>query len=176
MRAVIQRVASASVEVDGKTISSIGRGLLVLVGVAPGDGAADVDWLARKLLAARLFPDAAGTPWSASVTDAAPAAPGEPPGVELLLVSQFTLHATLRKGTRPDFSGAAPPSDARGIYASLVDRVRAAYEPARVRDGVFGAMMRVSLVNDGPVTLVLDTEDKAKPRRDGGGGGGVTLA
>ena len=166
MRAVIQRVASASVEVDGKTISSIGRGLLVLVGVAPGDGAADVDWLARKLLAARLFPDAAGTPWSASVTDATPAAPGEPPGLELLLVSQFTLHATLRKGTRPDLSGAAPPSDARGIYASLVDRVRAAYEPARVRDGVFGAMMRVSLVNDGPVTLMLDSHTLG-PRSDG---------
>lgn len=168
MRAVVQRVASASVEVDSTIVSSIGRGLVALVGVAPDDTPADVDWLARKLLATRLWPDpATGKPWALAPADVPPVA-GAPadtkPGVDILLVSQFTLYASVRKGTKPDFSGAAPPDAARAIYASLLDRVREAYEPERVKDGVFGAMMKVSLVNDGPVTLVLDSRDAKIPR------------
>ena len=133
-------------QVGGETVSSIGRGLLVLVGVGDGDGPADVDWLARKLLAARLFAGADGRPWAAGAADAPPppdSPPGTPPGVDLLFVSQFTLYGSLKKGTKPDFKRAMAPDPARTLYSALLDRVRAAYEPGRVRDGVFGAMMQV---------------------------------
>ena len=121
-------------QVDGALVSSIGRGLLILVGIAPEDGPADVDWLARKVLSTRLWPSADGRPWALAAPDA---------GADLLFVSQFTLHASVRKGTKPDFSRAAPPDVARATYGALLDRVREAYEPDRVKDGVFGAMMQV---------------------------------
>lgn len=143
-------------QVDGALVSSIGRGILVLVGVAHGDGPADVDWVARKLLSARLFPPqsegecegdgqstlnaaAATSPpprWSASVSDL--------PGGEILCVSQFTLLGSLAKGTKPDFKRAAAPAEAVETYNALLDRVREGFkEPGRVKDGVFGAMMKV---------------------------------
>lgn len=180
MRAIVQRVTSASVEVcvapdcgcmgvaldsatrrspphhhhhtqvDATIVSSIGRGLLVLVGITHDDTAADVDYIARKLLSTRLWPDATGRGWCHAPADVPPeaagvAAAGTKPGVDLLFVSQFTLYGSVRKGTKPDFSGAAPPDSARSTYAALLDRVREAYEPERVKDGVFGAMMKVRM-------------------------------
>ena len=139
MRALVQRVAEAAVSVDGERISAIGPGLLVLLGVRRGDGTDEADRMARKLLALRVFEDAEGK-MNLSVADA---------GGELLCVSQFTLYGDARKGNRPSFVDAAPPEDAEPLY----DRVRDALGAV---GGVFGARMAVSLVNDGPVTLLVE--------------------
>ena len=139
MRALVQRVSEASVTVDGERVSSIGPGLLVLLGVTHGDGPDEADRMARKLLALRIFEDADGT-MNLSVGDA---------GGEVLCVSQFTLYGDTRKGNRPSFVDAAPPEEAEPLY----ERVR---EALGARGGVFGARMEVSLVNDGPVTLLLE--------------------
>ncbi|KAF8058089.1 dtd [Scenedesmus sp. PABB004] len=148
MRAVLQRVKSASVEVDGAVVSSIGRGWLCLVGVTADDVDADAEYICKKILRTRGWADEdSGTPWAKDVAGI---------GGEVLLVSQFTLYGRLKK-PRPDFSKAMPPDRAREVYAGLVERVRAAYAPDRVCDGVFGAMMDVALINDGPVTFVLDS-------------------
>lgn len=136
----MQRVSEASVEVGGKQVAAIGAGLLVLLGVRAGDGEEQADRIARKLLALRVFEDAAGT-MNLNVTDA---------GGELLCVSQFTLYGDTRKGNRPSFVDAAPPELAQPLY----ERVRAA---TGAQGGVFGASMRVALVNDGPVTLLLES-------------------
>jgi len=135
----LQRVTEASVTVDGSEVSRIGPGLLVLLGVRRGDGAAEADRLASKLLALRVFEDGDGS-MNLSVGDT---------GGELLVVSQFTLYGDARKGNRPSFVDAAPPEEAEPLY----ERVRSA---TRARGGVFGARMAVALVNDGPVTLLLD--------------------
>jgi D-aminoacyl-tRNA deacylase len=141
MRALIQRVSSASVAVDGAVVSSIGPGLLVLLGVAVGDGEGDADWLADKVRALRVFPDAEGRM-------------NEPLGDrEVLCVSQFTLYGDARRGSRPSYVDAAPPEVAEPLYERFCERLGA-------RRGVFGAMMAVELVNDGPVTLLLES-----PRR-----------
>ena len=140
MRALVQRVSEASVAVDGRQVAAIGPGLLVLLGVRRGDGPDDADRIARKLLALRVFEDAEGR-MNLSVRDA---------GGELLCVSQFTLYGDARKGNRPSFVEAAPPEEAEALY----ERVR---EALGARGGVFGARMQVSLVNDGPVTLLLET-------------------
>jgi D-aminoacyl-tRNA deacylase len=140
VRALVQRVSRASVTVDGEQVSAIGPGLLVLLGVRRGDGPVDADRIARKLLALRVFEDAEGR-MNLSVADA---------GGELLCVSQFTLYGDTRKGNRPSFALAAPPEEAEALY----ERVR---EALGARGGVFGARMQVSLVNDGPVTLLLET-------------------
>ena len=139
MRAVVQRVSSASATVDGETVASIGRGLLVLLGVREGDDEHEADKLAAKLEALRVFEDDAGK-MNLSVRDA---------GGELLVVSNFTLYGDTRKGNRPSFVAAARPEAA----APLVERVRSA---VGAQGGVFGARMAVELVNDGPVTLVID--------------------
>jgi D-aminoacyl-tRNA deacylase len=139
MRALVQRVSEASVTVAGEEVSRIGRGLLVLLGVGRGDGEAEADGIARKLLALRIFEDDAGK-MNLSVADV---------GGELLLVSQFTLLGDTRKGNRPSFVDAAPPEEAEPLY----ERVRAALG---ARGGVFGARMEVALVNDGPVTLLVE--------------------
>ena len=144
MKALLQRVTEAAVTVDGERIASIGPGLLVFVGVQPGDGPEDVDWLAGKVLALRIFPDA-DKPMNRSVTDV---------GGELLLVSQFTLAADTRRGNRPGFSTAAPPEQAERLYDAFVAEVRRRWD--RVATGRFGADMQVSLVNDGPVTFLLE--------------------
>ena len=146
MRAVVQRVSSASVEVDGRTVASIGRGLLVLLGVAQGDGERQAEWLADKIAGLRIFEDEAGK-MNLSVQDV---------GGSALVVSQFTLLGDCRKGRRPSFSDAAPPEEADRLYQRFVERARGA--GLRVETGVFQAHMGVHLVNDGPVTLVLDTE------------------
>jgi D-tyrosyl-tRNA(Tyr) deacylase len=132
-------VSEASVTVDGREVSRIGRGLLVLLGVRRGDGPAQADRLARKLLALRVFEDAEAK-MNLSVEEI---------GGELLCVSQFTLYGDARKGNRPSFVDAAPPEEAMPLY----ERVRAA---TGAQGGVFGAHMAVSLVNDGPVTLLLE--------------------
>jgi D-tyrosyl-tRNA(Tyr) deacylase len=139
MRAVVQRVSSASVAVDGETVATIGRGLAVLLGVREGDGDAEADKIAAKLDALRVFEDGDGK-MNLSVRDV---------GGELLVVSNFTLYGDARKGNRPSFVQAARPEDAE----PLVERVRAALG---AQGGRFGARMAVELVNDGPVTLVID--------------------
>ena len=140
MRALVQRVSQAAVSVDGEEIASIGRGLLVLLGIRRGDGAEEADRIARKLLALRVFEDADGR-MNLSVADV---------DGELLCVSQFTLYGDVRKGNRPSFVDAAPPEEAEPLY----DRVR---EALGARGGRFGARMEVSLVNDGPVTLLVES-------------------
>jgi len=149
MRAVVQRVAAAEVRIPGKTTARIGPGLLVLVGVARDDTPDDADWLARKLVRLRIFPDDADQ-MNRSVAET---------GGEILAVSQFTLHASTRKGTRPSFNDAAPPELARPLYDRFLSVLEAEHgrPPAR---GQFGARMEVALTNDGPVTIVIDTRSK----------------
>ncbi|WRX27911.1 D-aminoacyl-tRNA deacylase DTD - like 1 [Theobroma cacao] len=134
MRAVVQRVASASVEVDGRIVSEIGPGLLVLVGLHDSDTESDADYICRKVLNMRLFPnESTGKGWDQS-------------------------------GNKPDFHVAMPPQKAKPFYESLLDKFRKAYQPDAIKDGVFGAVMKVSLVNDGPVTMQLDS---SQPSNDG---------
>jgi D-tyrosyl-tRNA(Tyr) deacylase len=140
MRAVVQRVGSASVTVGDERIAAIGRGLLILLGVRNGDEDADADKLARKLLALRIFEDADGR-MNLPVADA---------GGEILCVSNFTVYGDTRKGNRPSFVEAAPPEEAERLY----EKVR---EALGAKGGRFGAHMAVTLVNDGPVTVILDT-------------------
>ncbi|XVF87390.1 hypothetical protein PTKIN_Ptkin18bG0116300 [Pterospermum kingtungense] len=153
MRAVVQRVASASVEVEGRIVSEIGPGLLVLVGLHDSDTESDADYICRKVLNMRLFPnESTGKGWDQNVMQR---------NYGVLLVSQFTLYGIL-KGNKPDFHVAMPPQKAKPFYESLVDKFRKAYNPDAIKDGVFGAMMKVSLVNDGPVTMQLDSTQPSK--------------
>lgn len=145
MRAVVQRVSSARVEVDGEVTGSIGRGLLVLLGVGQGDTEKQAAWLAEKIAGLRIFEDEAGK-MNLSVEEV---------GGGVLVVSQFTLLADCRKGRRPSFTEAAPPEVAERLYQEFVRRVREC--GVRVETGVFQAKMRVHLVNEGPVTIWLDT-------------------
>ncbi|CAL9777239.1 unnamed protein product [Musa acuminata subsp. burmannicoides] len=148
MRAVVQRVLSASVEVEGRVVSEIGPGLLVLVGVHESDTDADADYICRKVLNMRLFSNSkTGKSWDLSVKQS---------NFGVLLVSQFTLYGIL-KGNKPDFHVAMPPQKAKPFYESLVEKFRKSYTSDAVKDGVFGAMMKVNLVNDGPVTMQLDS-------------------
>jgi D-tyrosyl-tRNA(Tyr) deacylase len=145
MRAVVQRVSAASVKVDGAVVGEVNRGLLVLLGVAPGDGRPEVEWLAGKVARLRIFPDDDGK-MNRSVADV---------GGQVLVVSQFTLYGDTRKGNRPSFVGAALPGTAEPLYEAFCGAVEA--EGVGVERGRFGAHMEVALVNDGPVTLILDT-------------------
>ena len=162
MRAVIQRVKRASVTVNDDVVSSIGPGLLVLVGVREGDTRDDLEWLSNKILKVRLFPGAAsaeegggggGKPWDANVMQAS---------LEVLMVSQFTLYGFF-KGNKPDFHNAMAPGPAKAFYEDFLAHARNdVYKghAERIKDGVFGAMMDVELVNDGPVTMCLDSNDR----------------
>jgi D-tyrosyl-tRNA(Tyr) deacylase len=145
MRAVIQRVSRASVTVEGQVKGAIERGLVVLLGVAAADTAADLEWLAQKTLGLRIFEDEAGK-MNLDVTQV---------GGSLLVVSQFTLLGDARSGKRPAFTGAMAPDEANLLYVGFVARLRAL--GATVATGQFRAHMEVSLVNDGPVTLLLDS-------------------
>ncbi len=145
MRAVVQRVTAARVEVNGALVGEIGSGLLVLLGVAKTDTAADADFLAEKMVNLRIFSDAAGK-MNLSLLDA---------GGALLVVSQFTLYGDCRKGRRPGFDKAAPPEQARALYEHFVEVARRTVP--RVETGVFQADMAVSLTNDGPVTFLLES-------------------
>lgn len=146
MIGLLQRVGSASVCIDGQTVAEIGAGLLVLVGVKPADGEAQAERLLQRLLAYRVFADDQGR-MNRSLRDT---------GGGLLLVPQFTLAADTRQGNRPGFSTAAPPAQARALFGELVLRARA--EWPQTAAGVFGADMKVALVNDGPVTFWLEVE------------------
>jgi D-tyrosyl-tRNA(Tyr) deacylase len=145
VRIVLQRVSEASVTVEGEVVSEIGPGLLLLVGVAAGDGEAQADWLAEKVAGLRIFSDEEGK-MNLSVRDV---------GGEALAVSQFTLLADTRKGKRPSFVRAAPPEEAEPLFDHFCERLRAS-GVGTVETGSFGAMMEVALVNDGPVTIVLE--------------------
>ncbi len=145
MRAVVQRVSGASVRVEGRVVSEIGPGLLVLLGVAQGDSEKDADFLADKVVNLRVFPDDAGQ-MNRSVLEA---------GGGILVVSQFTLLGDARRGRRPSYVDAAAPEEASRLYAHFVGRAKGS--GLRVAEGVFRAMMDVSLVNQGPVTLLLDS-------------------
>ncbi len=147
MRAVIQRVSEADVSVEGETTGAIGTGLVVLVGVATQDTERDAIALATKLVGLRIFPDH-DRKMNRSIVDA---------GGSMLLISQFTLLADVRKGRRPAFTGAAPPEIAEPLLAALAAAIEA--EGVEVEQGRFGAMMKVSLTNDGPVTIVIDVVD-----------------
>ena len=146
MRAVIQRVSEASVSVDGEVVGAVGAGVLILLGVAPSDTEADGLWLARKIATLRIFADADGK-MNLSLLDTAGGA---------LVVSQFTLYGDCRKGRRPSFVSAAPPSHAEPLYETFIDQL-AELGVVHVVSGIFGATMDVALHNDGPVTLVIDT-------------------
>lgn len=145
MRCVVQRVSRASVEVDGEVVGAIGLGILVFVGVAADDGPADIEYATSKILSLRIFGDEAGR-MTRSVLEI---------GGAVLVVSQFTLMGDVRRGRRPAFDAAAPPEAARVVWDGLVGRLRES--PVPVETGVFQAHMHVSLVNDGPVTLLLDS-------------------
>lgn len=149
MRALVQRVERAQVEVDGEVVGSCGAGYLVLLGVAPTDDEALAERLWRKLSALRVFEDEAGKT-NRSLADV---------GGSVLVVSQFTLYADARRGNRPSFTGAARPELAERLYERFCDLAEAELGDARVGRGVFGAHMRVSLVNDGPFTVLLDTDE-----------------
>ncbi|EFJ43158.1 hypothetical protein VOLCADRAFT_96694 [Volvox carteri f. nagariensis] len=151
MRAVIQRVKSASVTVDGEVVSSIGPGLLCLIGIRETDTLTDLEFICKKILTVRAWPHPeTNKAWDVNVTSA---------GLEILLVSQFTLYARLKK-PKPDYSKAMGPQQAKELYSQLVEEVRRQYMAARVKDGIFGAKMDVALVNDGPVTYMLDSADR----------------
>lgn len=153
MKAVIQRVIRASVVVDGETVGAIGRGLLILLGVGQGDIPDDARRLARKTAEMRIFEDAGGR-FNVSLLDG---------GGEALVVSQFTLLADARRGRRPSFVDAAPPEVAEPLVREFEDALRGL--GVAVAGGRFGAHMHVHLVNDGPVTIILDTADLQRPRR-----------
>ncbi len=146
MKAVIQRVAHASVVVDGSVVGSCGRGFLLLLGVAEGDTELDAELLCRKIVNLRIFPDEAGK-MNRSIKDI---------DGELLVISQFTLMANYRHGNRPDFLVSARPEEAERLYEYF--KSLAAKEVKRVESGIFGAHMEVSLLNDGPVTIVMDSD------------------
>ena len=149
MRLLIQRVRRAAVEIDGAEHSRIGQGLLVLVGIEAADGAEDIEWLVKKLLGLRIFDDEQGV-MNLDVRQV---------GGDVLVVSQFTLHASTKKGNRPSYIRSAPEAISRPMYEQFVARVEAELG-RKVPTGVFGADMKVSLVNDGPVTIWIDSKNK----------------
>ena len=153
MRALIQRVAEARVEAGGQEIGHIGPGLVILLGIGREDSEADSQYLVDKIANLRIFADEDNR-FNRSALDI---------GAELLIVSQFTLYADTRKGRRPDFTGAAGPEDAQRLYQYTVDRLREA--GLSVATGRFQEYMQVRLQNDGPVTLMLDSADRQRPRR-----------
>lgn len=142
MKAVLQRVLSSSVTVNDQVVSAIGKGILVLAAIGPDDTKKDAESMASKVLKMKLWPDENEKNWKKSVQDIEG---------EVLCVSQFTLFASTKKGSKPDFHGAAKPEIAKELYDHFLSSIRAQYPPERVKDGVFQAMMQVALVNDGPV-------------------------
>jgi D-aminoacyl-tRNA deacylase len=149
MIAVIQRVLSASVEIDQKVKSKIGNGLLILIGIEDADNDEDIDWLANKIVNLRIFNDVDGV-MNVNVKDT---------GGDIIVVSQFTLQASTKKGNRPSYIKAARPELAIPLYEKFVSALSGVLEKS-VQTGEFGADMKVSLVNDGPVTIIIDTKNK----------------
>jgi len=149
MRVVIQRVNKCSLEVNGSFTNEIGKGLLVLVGIEADDSMEDIDWLCGKISRLRVFNDAEGV-MNLSVSDI---------GGEVMVISQFTLHASTRKGNRPSYIRAAPPNIAVPLYESFLAKIETEIGKPVV-SGVFGAHMVLGIVNDGPVTIIIDTKNK----------------
>lgn len=149
MIAVIQRVSESSVRIDGKIKSEIGTGLLVLLGIEEADGREDIEWLAKKIVNLRIFPDEQEV-MNKSLLDV---------GGDLLLISQFTLHASTKKGNRPSYIKAAQPELARPLYEEAIKILEVELGKS-IGTGTFGADMKVSLINDGPVTIHMDTKNK----------------
>ncbi|RKF58457.1 D-aminoacyl-tRNA deacylase [Erysiphe neolycopersici] len=147
MKAILQRVLSASVTVDNKLVSSIGKGVLVFAAIAPGDTEKEIDMIAAKVLNMKLWDDDAGGRWKLNV--------GDIEGEVLCVVSQFTLLASTKKGSKPDFHGAMGGERAKELYQIFVSKVKQKYTMEKVKEGVFQANMEVALVNDGPVTLEI---------------------
>ncbi|KAI6248230.1 D-aminoacyl-tRNA deacylase [Erysiphe necator] len=146
MKAILQRVLSASVSVDKNLVSSIGKGVLVFAAIAPGDTEKEIDTIAAKVVNMKLWSDETGNRWKLNV--------GDIEG-EILCVSQFTLLASTRKGSKPDFHGAMGGEKAKELYQLFVERVKEKYIMEKVKEGIFQANMEVALVNDGPVTLEI---------------------
>jgi D-tyrosyl-tRNA(Tyr) deacylase len=149
MIAVIQRVSESSVKIEGQKKGAIGRGLLVLVGIEEADGAEDISWLSKKIVNLRIFEDEAGV-MNCSLIDAAG---------ELLLISQFTLHASTKKGNRPSYIKAAKSDVAIPLYEQFISQLTTDLGKS-IQTGEFGADMKVSLLNDGPVTIIIDSKDR----------------
>lgn len=149
MKVVIQRVSEAAVEVESRTVGKIGAGMLVLLGIEEEDNDEDIEWLTKKLCQLRIFNDSQGI-MNLSVTDT---------DGEILVVSQFTLHASTRKGNRPSYIKAARPEFAIPLYEQFIAALQQGIKKP-VRTGIFGAMMKVSLVNDGPVTIIIDSKNR----------------
>jgi D-tyrosyl-tRNA(Tyr) deacylase len=149
MRAVIQRVTRASVTIEDRKVSETGAGLLILAGIEESDDNTDIEWLAAKIVNLRIFDDAHGV-MNLSILNT---------GGDILAISQFTLHAKTRKGNRPSYIKAAQPGVAKPIYERFVQKL-SEFLGKEVKTGVFGAMMQVELVNDGPVTIIIDTREK----------------
>ncbi|CAO3657014.1 unnamed protein product [Mucor hiemalis] len=147
MRAVIQRVTKASVTVDNKVVGSINKGLCVLLGIGTNDSDKDVDYMVNKILNVRVF-DENGVMWKKGVKES---------GLEVLCVSQFTLQGITTKGNKPDFHKAMKTDPAKAMYEQFLQKIGKAYDPTKIQDGEFGAMMLVDISNDGPVTLELDS-------------------
>lgn len=149
MRVVIQRVKQASVSVQGAKISEIQKGLLILLGVETQDNQQDIDWLVTKVAKLRIFEDSLGA-MNVSLQDI---------GAEVIVVSQFTLHASTKKGNRPSFTKAAKPEVAIPLYQGFIDGLQTQLNK-KIQTGQFGAMMEVALINDGPVTITIDSKNK----------------
>ncbi|GFG36966.1 hypothetical protein Cfor_05387 [Coptotermes formosanus] len=147
MKAVIQRVMKASVIVEGEVISSIGKGLCVLIGISKDDTTRDMEYMARKILSTRIFEDDRGKRWNLSVKDK---------GYEILCISQFTLYHVL-KGNKLDFHNAMAAEKSEGFYQEFLSLMRAQYREDLIKDGKFGAYMQVNIQNDGPVTIELES-------------------
>ena len=150
MRLVIQRVSSASVEVEDFVVAEIEKGLLILAGIEEADTREDIDWLVKKATQLRIFNDAEDV-MNLSIQDI---------GGKIILVSQFTLHASTKKGNRPSYIRAAAPETAIPLYEDLIDEFKKVLGNKKVETGIFGADMQVYLVNDGPVTIILDSKNK----------------
>ncbi|KAG7355882.1 D-tyrosyl-tRNAtyr deacylase [Nitzschia inconspicua] len=148
MRLVVQRVKSASVTVDGSVVSSIGPGTMALVGLHENDTQEDLECCCKRLLACKLWENDSGAPWRHGVKQRA---------LEVLCVSQFTLYGKLTKKNQPDYKHAMKAVPAQEMYNAFLEMLKSNYEPEKIKDGIFGAMMDVALVNDGPVTIVIES-------------------
>jgi len=150
MRIVVQRVKNASVTVDGSIVSSIGPGAMSLIGIHENDTQEDLDYCCKKLLGCKLWENEKGTPWRHGIKQRK---------LELLCVSQFTLYGKLTKKHQPDYKASMKAIPAKALYETFLTLLQTNYQTDKIKDGVFGAMMDVALVNDGPVTIVIDSED-----------------
>lgn len=157
MRLVVQRVKSASVTVEGSVVSSIGPGAMALVGLHQHDTQEDLEYCCKRLLACKLWENDSGAGWRHGVKQR---------GLEVLCVSQFTLYGTLSKKHQPDYKLSMKNEPAQKMYNDFLDMLKFNYEADKIKDGVFGAMMDVALVNDGPVTIVIESEPKAATTGD----------